>query len=55
MQRITVEVDNIVLAEYFIHADLEPGAKQWDSTTIAERSTQEILYLVVKERPYKSM
>lgn len=25
IQRITVEVDNTTLAEYFIHADLEPG------------------------------
>lgn len=46
-----MEVDNTTLAEYFIHADLEPEATQWDSTTIAERSTQKILYLVVKERP----
>lgn len=46
IQIITVEV-----AEYFIHADLEPEATQWVSTTIAECCTQQILYLVVKERP----
>lgn len=51
IQIITVEVDNIILAEYFIHADLEPKATQWVSTTIAECCTQKILYLVVKERP----
>lgn len=48
IQRITVEVDNTTLTEYFIHADLEPGATQWDSTTIAERGAQKILYLDVK-------
>lgn len=48
IQRIAVEVDSITLAEYFIVADLGPGAARWDSTTIAERSSSKILYLVVK-------
>lgn len=51
IQIITVEVDNIRVAEYFIHTDLEPEATQWVSATIAECCTQKILYLVVKERP----
>lgn len=51
-RRITLEVDNTALAEYFIHADLEPRATRRDSTTIAERSTQKILYLVVKKETW---